>query len=164
MQNTALTDTSVVQAEEHQMSNSSKDVGGAIVVGFLVICIILVAFLSQVANALNLPFLEVLSNARVLLLAPVMYIAVIVIDWCRVPLPLRLDNTWPWIAAALWIGIHRLTVMKIEQSAYLDDYGNSVVLFVSDIEYPWYAQSWFLWVGFIAIVCFGYWLKKKLDI
>lgn len=117
--------------------------------------------LKLLADYTGLPFLDVLSNARVLLLGPVALGVVIGIEHRDVPLPFRVENTWPVIAGLFWIGIHRLLVLKAEA-------GTPAHLFPDDFDYPdsmvhlpWYAESWSLWVVLLVIVFVGYMIRKN---
>ena len=117
--------------------------------------------LKLLADFIGLPFWDVLSNARVLLLGPVVLVFVIVIERFDVPLPFRVENTWPVIAGLFWVGIHRLLVMKAEA-------GTPKHLFPDDFDYPdsmvnlpWYAETWSLWVLLLVIVCGGYVIRKS---
>lgn len=117
--------------------------------------------LKLLADFIELPFWDVLSNAKVLLLGPVVLVFVIAIERFDVPLPFRVENTWPVIAGLFWVGIHRLLVMKAEA-------GTPRRLFPDDFDYPdsmvhlpWYAETWSLWVLLLVIVCGGYVIRKS---
>lgn len=117
--------------------------------------------LNLLADFTGLPFWDVLSNARVLLLGPVVLIFVIALERFDVQLPLRVENTWPIIVGFFWIGIHRLLVMKAEA-------GTPAHLFPDDFDYPdsmvhlpWYAETWFFWITFLVIVVGGYMIRKS---
>lgn len=145
------------------MRSTSSGIQGAVIIGLAVGFALVVLSLAKLASMLGLPFMDVLENARVLLLAPVMFLAVLAIDKLRVPLPFRLENSWPAIAAALWLGIHRLIVMKVEQAGLLDDIGYEYGLPPSAFDFPWYAQSWFMWTVFAAIFVLCSLLNKYLN-
>jgi hypothetical protein len=117
--------------------------------------------LKLLADFTGLPFWDVLSNARVLLLGPVVLVFVIALERFDVQLPLRVENTWPVIAGLFWIGIHRLLVLKAEA-------GTPAHLFPDNFDYPdsmvnlpWYAETWFLWVILLVIVIGGYMIRKS---
>lgn len=117
--------------------------------------------LKLLADFIGLPFWDVLSNARVVLLGPAVLVFVIAIERCDVPLPFRVENTWPVIAGLFWVGIHRLLVMKAEA-------GTPAHLFSDDFDYPdsmvnlpWYAETWSLWVVLLVIVFGGYMIRKS---
>lgn len=117
--------------------------------------------LKLLADFIGLPFWDVLSNAKVVLLGPVVLVLVIAIERFDVPLPFRVENTWPVIAGLFWVGIHRLLVMKAEA-------GTPRHLFPDDFDYPdsmvhlpWYAETWFLWVVLLVIVFGGYMIRKS---
>lgn len=117
--------------------------------------------LKLLADLIELPFWDVLSNAKVLLLGPVVLVFVIAIERFDVPLPFRVENTWPVIAGLFWVGIHRLLVMKAEA-------GTPRHLFPDDFDYPdsmvslpWYAETWSLWVVLLVIVFGGYMIRKS---
>ncbi len=133
--------------------------------GWMVFLVILVAVslycLKLLADFTGLPFWDVLSNARVLLLGPAVLIFVIVLEHFDVPLPLRVGNTWPVIAGLLWIGVHRLLVLKAEA-------GTPAYIFPEDFDYPdsmvnlpWYAETWSLWVFFLVFVVGGYLIRNR---
>ena len=145
------------------MRSTSSDIQGAVIIGLLLGFGLVVLGLVKLANILDLPFMDVLENARVLLLAPAMFLAVMAIEKFRVPLPFRLENTWPAIVACLWLGIHRLIVMKVEQAGRLDDIGYEYGLPPSAVDFPWYAQSWFMWTVFAAVFVLSYLFSKYLN-
>lgn len=129
---------------------------------FLVAVIVSALYcLKLLADFIGLPFWDVLSNARVVLLGPVVLVLVIAIERFDVPLPIRVESTWPVIAGLFWVGIHRLLVMKAEA-------GTPRHLFPDDFDYPdsmvnlpWYAETWALWVVLLVIVFGGYMIRKS---
>lgn len=145
------------------MSRNGNELQGMIVLGLLMFFGLAVLALIGLSNLTDLPFWDLASNARVLLIGPVLFIVVWLIEHFDVPLPFRLENTWPVMAATVWVGIHRLIVMKVEKAGaggvlgYDDDYSAPW----SDL--PWYAHSWVLWVVFALIIAGGYVLRKRLN-
>jgi hypothetical protein len=117
--------------------------------------------LNLLADFTGLSFWDVLSNARVLLLGPVVLVFVIALERFDVQLPLRVENTWPVIAGLFWIGIHRLLVLKAEA-------GTPAHLFPEGFDYPdsmvnlpWYAETWFLWATLLVLVVGGYMIRNS---
>lgn len=115
------------------------------------------------ADFTGLPYWDVFSNGRVLLLGPVALGLVIGFEHRNVPTPFRLENTWPVIAGLFWIGIHQIFVLKAEAKVDMP-----APLFSYDIDYPnsmpdlpWYAETWALWVILLVIVIGGYVIRKK---
>lgn len=117
--------------------------------------------LKLLADFIGLPFWDVLSNARVLLLGPVVLVFVIAIERFDVPLPFRVENTWPVIAGLFWIGIHRLLVMKAEAGTPRHLFPDNFDYPDSMVNLPWYAETWSLWVVLLVIVFGGYMIRKS---
>ncbi len=129
-------------------------VAGAAVAG--IVCI------KWVASQMGLSFWDVLSEARLLLSAPVTLVMVMVIQASGAPLPLRVSNTWPVIAALFWAGIHQLITMKAEQTA-LDQFGGSAVGYAQHADLPWFTANWFMIAVGAVIVVGGYVLSAQLS-
>lgn len=127
------------------------------IVGF--IAVITLIFLGLVLST-GLVLYEIVGNHRLILLGPAMLLTVWVIENKRVPLPFSFENTWPLIAAGFWVGICRVIVMKTEADGTPDMLGNRMDLLGM---YPWYAETWFLWVGLTVIICGGYFIRHRVS-
>jgi hypothetical protein len=147
------------------MTHSSNELQSMIIFGFLFLIVCVVLALVGLSNLTGLPFWDVASNARTLLLGPAVLLGVYGIERLDVPLPFRLENTWPVIAGFFWIGVHRLLVMVAEQKGpagivgYDYDYDDAMPWG----QLPWYAGSWCFWIVLILIVGGGYAIRKRLS-
>jgi hypothetical protein len=131
-----------------------------IISGFVLFLICALFSLVGIANLTGLPFWDVASQARVLMIAPVMLALVWLIEHMEIPLPFRLENTWPVIVAAFWIGIHTLIVMKAEQSGVVSILGYSMDIPTAWVDLPWYAGNWCRWTVFALILAGGYLIRS----
>lgn len=141
------------------MQSDERLIGWAL---FLVAAIALALYCFKLlADFTGLPYWDVFSNGRVILLGPIALGLVIGFEHRNVPTRFGFENTWPVIAGLFWVGIHRLLVMKAEA-------GTPRHLFPDDFDYPdsmvhlpWYAETWSLWVILLVIVCGGYMIRKS---
>lgn len=143
------------------MYRTGNELQGMLVGGLILFAVITVLALVGLSRVTGLPFMVLLDNARPLLIGPGLCILIWCIESFEVPLPIRLENTWPVILGTFWIGIHTLIVLKVESTvsaptlSYLND------LYDDPTELPWYAGSFFCWVVFAVIVAGGYWVRHK---
>lgn len=137
------------------MSRGS-DYQGMLLLGVLALAGFTFFIIKLIANLTGLPFWDVANEARVLLIPPLLFAGVWMIERLEIPLPFRLDNTWPLLLAALWIGIHTLVVMKAVQTSGTGFMGYSSDLPASWLDLPWYASNWCRWLVFGFIVTGGY--------
>lgn len=141
------------------MRSSNSDLqwvlfGGLVVVGLAVMGLV------GISRVTGFTFWEVAENARALLIGPVLFAVVWLIEKFEIPLPIRIENTWPIILGALWFGIHTLLVMKAQQDGIADILG--YVDYPEDwVDLPWYASSACLWIGFAGLVILGYVVRIK---
>jgi hypothetical protein len=145
------------------MSQSSNELLGLVIFGLFLFLLIGVGALVGLSNLTGLPFLDLVSNARVLLIGPILLVVVLVIERMEVPLPFRLENTWPVIAAVFWIGIYRLIVMIAEKDGPSGILGYDAGYSTPWTELPWYAESWFFWVVFVLIIGAGYAIRRRFS-
>lgn len=128
--------------------------------GLLLFAAMTVMALAGIAEVTGFTFWEVADHARALLFGPVLLLIVWVIEKFEVPLPIRLENTWPIILGAVWIGIHTLIVMKAESEVTV---GMGLGEYYSDgwVDLPWYAGKACLFLVFAGIVIAGYVVRSK---
>ncbi|MPQ71470.1 hypothetical protein [Pseudomonas sp. MWU12-2323] len=143
------------------MSRNGDELQGIIILCLLSFFGLVVLALIGLSNLTDLPFWDLVSNARVLFIGPVLFIFVWLLEHLDVPLPFRLENTWPVIAATVWIGVHRLIVMKVEKIGPQGVLGYDSDYSAPWNDLPWYAESWVLWVVFALIIAGGYALRRR---
>lgn len=114
-----------------------------------------IVFVKWISTQIGLSFWDVLSEARLLLSAPLAVLLLMVIQASGAPFPLRVSNSWPVIAGLFWMGIHDLITLKAEQTAFGSFGGNSAA-FWQHAELPWFTADWFMVAVLAAIVVGGY--------
>lgn len=96
------------------------------------------------------------------MIGPFLFMLVWVFGKIDFPFPARLENTWPIILGAVWIGIHTLIIMKAQNEGLphvlSNQNVNSDAVFHSDDwdELPFRAGNAARWIGFAFCVCGGY--------
>lgn len=147
------------------MHRLGSDVRDMMIGGLVLFALIAVVALFVLSSVTGLPLMSLVDNARPLLIGPGLYLVVWGIERFEVPLPLRFENTWPFILGAFWIGIHTLIVLKFESENTFKAIGESALAYTNDFydlpELPWYADSFFCCVVFAVIVGGGYWARYK---
>lgn len=128
--------------------------------GLVLFAAVAVMVLAGIARITGFTFWEVADHARALLLGPVLFVVVWMIEKFELPLPFRLENTWPIILGAAWIGIHALIVMKAQSEATAE-LGFSYTYPDDLVDLPWYAGNACLILVFAALVTAGYVVRSK---
>lgn len=129
----------------------------AVAVSFLAV---MLAFM-YVANLLDLPFMSVVDNANTLLFGLLLLAAVLLIEHLSIPLPFKINTTWPIIAAVFWHGVHSLIRLKDENETMRDYLGYRIDLDAPDELLSWYSQDWFFVSVALAIIVLGYFSMRR---
>lgn len=137
------------------MSRGS-DYPGMLLLGVLALAGFTFFVVKMIANLTGLPFWDVANEARVILIPPLLFAVVWMIERWDIPLPFRMNNTWPLILAALWIGVHTLIEMKTLQTSGTGFMPYSGAFSDPWSDLPWYASNWCRWIVFGSIVTGGY--------
>lgn len=128
--------------------------------GLVVFAVMALMLLVGIANITGFTFREVAEHARALLFAQVLFVVVWLIEKFEVPLPIRLENTWPFMLGAAWSGIHALLVMKA-QSDGVAGMGFGTPYPEDWVDLPWYAGNACLIIVFAVLVTAGYVVRSK---
>lgn len=139
------------------MKRTSSALQGMLIGWLFLLVVIGGMALVGLSQLTGLTIRELLPHTQTLLIAPMLFFFVWVIEHFDVPLPFRVENTWPIILGAAWIGIHTLIVIKAgnlgaDSSAFYSENWDDL---------PWYAGNACRWVVFSAFVVGGYLVRNN---
>lgn len=143
------------------MSHSSTELQWMLIGGLVAFAVASVMAIVGISHLTGFTFWEVADNARPILIGPVLFVCIALIEKFEVPLPVRIENTWPIILGFVWIGVHTLIVMAAEKEGVAGVFSYPEAYPEDWVELPWYAGSACRWVVFAAVVGCGYWLRNK---
>lgn len=144
------------------MSRTSSELQGMLFIGLVMFLGLPVIALVALSELTGHPFSELFEHWRELMIGPFLFMLVWVFGKINYQFPARLENTWPIILAAFWIGIHTLIVMSAQKEGVNDVLGyanaNFDSIYHSDDwdELPFYAGNAFRWLVCALCVCGGY--------
>lgn len=144
------------------MSRTSSEIQGMLFIGLVMLLGLPVIWLVGLSQLTGHSFFELSKHWSELLVGPYMFMLVWGVGKINSQFRGRLENTWPIILGAVWIGIHTLIIMKAQNEGLphvlSNQNVNSDAVFHSDDwdELPFRAGNAARWIGFAFCVCGGY--------